>query len=102
MSDSLRVSVNVKNSGKSKGDEIAQLYVQDEFGSVTRPVKELKAFRRIALNAGETKTVEFVLQPGQLAFYNFAMKRVVEPGTFKIFVGMNSAEVSEARFELVE
>ncbi len=102
MSDSLRVSVEVKNTGKVKGDEVVQLYIQDEVASVTRPVKELKAFRRITLNASETKTVEFVLQPEQLAFYNLAMKRVVEPGAFKVFVGTNSAEVLEARFEVVE
>jgi beta-glucosidase len=102
MSDSLRVSVTVRNSGTIQGDEIVQLYIQDAFASVTRPVKELKSFRRITLNAGESKTVEFVLQPEQMAFYNLAMKRVVEPGTFKIFVGTNSAEVSEARFEMVE
>lgn len=102
MNDLLRVSVEVKNTGKVKGDEVVQLYVQDEVASVTRPVKELKAFRRITLNAGEMQTIEFVLQPDQLAFYNLAMKRVVEPGTFKVFVGTNSAEVAEARFELVE
>lgn len=100
--DSLRVSVAVKNTGAMKGDEIVQLYVQDEFGNVTRPVKELKDFRRISLHAGETRTVEFVLNPEQLAFYNLAMKRVIEPGTFKVFVGTNSAEVAEARFEVVE
>ncbi|MGH7600885.1 MAG: glycoside hydrolase family 3 C-terminal domain-containing protein, partial [bacterium] len=102
MPDSLRVSVEVKNTGKVKGDEVVQLYIQDEFASVTRPVKELKVFRRITLNAGETKTVEFVLQPEQLAFYNLAMKWVVERGAFKVFVGTNSAQVSEARFEVVE
>jgi beta-glucosidase len=100
--DSLRVAVAVKNTGKVKGDEVVQLYIQDEVASVTRPVKELKAFRRITLNAGETKTVEFVLHPELLAFYNLTMKRVVEPGAFKVFVGTNSAEVAEARFEVVE
>ncbi|MDZ7288551.1 MAG: beta-glucosidase BglX [candidate division KSB1 bacterium] len=102
MQDSLRVSVTVRNAGKMKGDEIVQLYVQDEYASVTRPVKELKDFRRIPLDAGEAKTVEFVLQPEQLAFYNQEMKLVVEPGSFKVMVGTNSTEVLEARFELVE
>ena len=100
--DSLRVSVEVKNAGKIKGDEVVQLYLQDEAASVTRPLKELKGFLRLTLNAGETKTVEFVVQPDHLAFYNLAMKRVVEPGAFKVFVGTNSAEVTEARFEVVE
>lgn len=98
----LRVSVDVKNTGKMKGDEIVQLYVQDEVGSVTRPVKELKGFRRITLEAGETKTVEFNLSASQLAFYNQEMKFVVEPGMFKVFAGTNSADLLEQRFEVVE
>ncbi len=102
MKDSLRVSVAVKNTGTIKGDEIVQLYVQDEFASVTRPVKELKAFQRISLSPGETKPVDFVLKREQLAFYNLEMKRIVEPGWFKVFVGTNSAEVLQARFEVVE
>lgn len=100
--DSLRVSVEVKNTGSRSGAEIVQLYVRDEFGSVTRPVKELKDFRRLALAAGESRTVEFVLHPAQLAFYNLDMKWAPEPGTFKVFAGKNSVEVLEARFELVE
>lgn len=98
----LTVSVDVKNAGKMKGDEIVQLYVQDEVGSVTRPVKELKGFRRITLDAGETKTVTFNLPVSQLAFYDREMKFVVEPGMFKVFVGTNSADVMQARFEVVE
>ncbi|MCG3120456.1 MAG: Beta-hexosaminidase [bacterium] len=101
MHDSLRVAVTVKNSGKIKGDEIVQLYVQDEFGSVTRPVKELKDFRRLTLAAGEAKTVEFVLKPAQLAFYNREMKFIAEPGSFKVFVGTNSVDLLEARFEII-
>jgi len=102
MKDWLRVAVTVKNSGKMKGDEIVQLYVQDEYGSVTRPVKELKGFRRISLEPGEAKTVEFILKPAQLAFYNREMTFAVEPGTFKVFVGTNSVDLLEARFEVVE
>ncbi|MDZ7267728.1 MAG: glycoside hydrolase family 3 C-terminal domain-containing protein [candidate division KSB1 bacterium] len=100
--DSLRVSVEIQNTGSRSGEEIVQLYVRDEVGSVTRPVKELKDFRRVALAAGESKTVAFVLHPMQLAFYNLDMKWTPEPGTFKVFVGKNSNEVLEARFELVE
>lgn len=99
--EKLLISVDVKNTGKMKGDEVVQLYVQDEVGSVTRPVKELKGFRRITLDAGEMKTVEFELNAEHLAFYNLEMKRVVEPGMFKVFVGPNSAEVMEKRFEVV-
>ncbi|MCU0574064.1 MAG: glycoside hydrolase family 3 C-terminal domain-containing protein [Syntrophobacteraceae bacterium] len=100
--DSLRVSIEVTNTGKVKGDEIVQLYVQDEFGSVTRPVKELKDFRRITLNVGEKRNVEFTLTSAQLAFHGRDMNFAVEPGTFKVFVGTNSAELLETRFEVVE
>lgn len=96
----LLVSVDVKNIGRMRGDEIVQLYVQDEVGSVTRPVKELKGFRRVTLSAGETKTVEFELKPDHLAFYNQEMKCVIEPGMFKVFAGTNSAEALEKRFEV--
>jgi beta-glucosidase len=100
--DSLRVSVRVKNDGDRKGDEVVQLYIQDLVASVTRPVKELKRFQRITLNPGETKTVEFTLGYDDLAFYNQEMKFVVEPGTFKVFVGGNSVDVLEKTFEVVE
>jgi len=99
--ESLRVSVEVKNAGNRKGDEVVQLYVQDAFATVTRPVKELKGFRRITLEAGETKNVEFILVPAQLAFYDREMNFVVEPGTFKAFVGTNSVNLLEADFEVV-
>jgi beta-glucosidase len=102
LDDSLRVAVEVTNTGKIKGDEIVQLYMQDEFGSVTRPMKELKDFRRLTLNAGEKKNVEFTLTTAQLAFFGRDMKRIVEPGTFRVFVGTSSVEVLDARFEAVE
>jgi beta-glucosidase len=70
--------------------------------AMTRPVKELKGFRRITLEAGETKNVAFILKPAQLAFYNREMKFAAEPGSFKIFIGTNSVDLLEARFELVE
>ncbi len=103
----LKVLVDVANTGRRSGDEIVQLYVQDEVASVTRPVKELKGFQRVSLNAGEKKTVEFMLKPEHLAFWNQVydlveeMKFVVEPGMFKVFVGTNSGDVLEARFEVV-
>ncbi len=97
----LRVMVDVENAGTRDGDEIVQLYIRDEVASVTRPVKELKGFRRVALKAGEKKTVEFTLTPDDLAFYNLEMKWVVEPGWFTVMVGGNSAETIQARFELL-
>ncbi|MEX1275633.1 MAG: glycoside hydrolase family 3 C-terminal domain-containing protein, partial [Bacteroidota bacterium] len=101
ISDSLRVSVRVKNEGKREGDEVVQLYVRDVVASVTRPVLELKGFRRITLKPGEARTVEFVLQSRDLGLLNDAMQWRVEPGLFKVFVGTNSTDLLEAQFEIV-
>lgn len=87
------VSVEVTNAGKVRGDEVVQLYVRDEVSSVTRPIKELRGFRRIALDPGEKKTVEFNLGFDQLSFLDREMRPVVEPGTFKIMVGGNSVDL---------
>ena len=87
--------VDVKNTGPVRGDEVAQLYIRDEVSSVTRPVKELRGFRRLSLAPGETKTIEFVLGPDELSFLNRDMHRVVEPGTFKVMVGGNSSQLIE-------
>ena len=95
---SITVSVDVENTGKRKGDEVVQLYLRDNVGSVTRPVKELKRFQKIALNAGEKKSVEFTLTPDDLSCYNLAMKKVVEPGIFSIFAGGNSVDCIESSF----
>jgi beta-glucosidase len=91
------VSVNVTNSSKVRGDELVQLYIRDEISSVTRPVKELRGFRRITLDAGEAKTVEFTLGFDELSFLNRDMHRVVEPGIFKIMVGGNSVDLVETK-----
>jgi beta-glucosidase len=99
--DTLTVSVEVANTGGRAGDEVVQLYIQDEVASVTRPVKQLKGFSRIALQPGERRTVTFRLRPDDLAFYDAAARRVVEPGFFKVYVGTSSASVREARFELL-
>lgn len=88
--ETVAVSVEVTNTGKREGEEIVQLYIRDEFSSATRPVKELKDFARVALKAGETKTVLFNLPASKLAFYDKDMKWVVEPGNFKIMVGSSS------------
>ncbi len=99
--DTLTVTVDVTNTGDRAGDEVVQLYVQDEVASVTRPLKELKGFSRITLRPGERRTVTFRLRSDDLAFYDAAVRRVVEPGFFKVFVGTSSASVREARFELL-
>ena len=86
----IEVSVDLKNTGKVTGKEVAQLYLQDEFASVVRPVKELKGFEMIELKAGETKTITFTLTDVELGFYNNQNEFVVEPGTFKVMVGGSS------------
>jgi beta-glucosidase len=100
--DTLIVSVDVTNTGDRAGDEVVQLYIRDEVGSVTRPVKELRGFRRITLRPGETQSVSFALGAPDLAFHDSAVDLVVEPGFFRVFVGTSSDRVDEARFELVD
>lgn len=97
----LKVSVDLKNTGKYEGTEIVQLYVQDKVGSVTRPVKELKDFQRISLKAGETRTVTFTLPVSRLAFWGYDMKYGVEPGNFKLWVGTDSQSGLTADFEVM-
>ena len=94
------VRVDVTNTGKVAGDEVVQMYIRDQVSSVTRPVKELKGFRRITLAPGEAKTVEFALGPEALAFYNQEMRRVVEPGLFDVMVGGNSIDLTKTVLEV--
>ncbi len=84
------VSITVTNTSNIAGDEVVQLYINDEYSEVTRPVKELKGFKRIHLKANESKEVEFEIRPEMLAYYNLAMAWVVEPGRFKIMLGSSS------------
>ncbi|HMP83691.1 MAG TPA: glycoside hydrolase family 3 C-terminal domain-containing protein, partial [Verrucomicrobiota bacterium] len=88
---STQVSVDVKNTGKRPGSEVVQLYIRDCVSSVTRPVKELKGFRKVFLKPGETKTVSLDITPESLAFYDINMEYVVEPGEFEIMIGTSSA-----------
>jgi beta-glucosidase len=99
-SDSLRVGVEVTNTGSRAGDEVVQLYVRDDVGSVTRPVRQLRGFQRLTLAAGERKTIYFTLSVQDLAFYDLSMRRVAEPGTFHVYVGPNSRDVQAAAFTL--
>ncbi len=87
-----RVLADVTNTGARAGSEVVQMYIRDRFSSVTRPVKELKGFRRVFLGPGETGTVEFAITPELLAFYDVRMKRIVEPGEFEIMVGNSSRD----------
>ena len=94
----LEISFDLTNIGKYDGTEVVQLYVQDIFGSVTRPVKELKGFQRVPLKQGEKKTVTFSLPVEELAFWNIDMQKVVEPGEFNLWVGPSSAEGLQTTF----
>ncbi|MDQ3697350.1 MAG: beta-glucosidase BglX [Gemmatimonadota bacterium] len=100
--DSIIVSVDVTNSGSRAGDEVVQLYLRDDVATLTRPVKALRGFRRITLAPGERRTVTFTLDRDDLEFLGPEMKPIVEPGWFTVYVGTSSADVLEARFEVVE
>ncbi|MBN1976146.1 MAG: glycoside hydrolase family 3 C-terminal domain-containing protein [Anaerolineae bacterium] len=95
------VSVDVTNSGEIAGDEVVQLYIRDQVSSVTRPVKELKGFERVALKPGETKTVTFTITPEDLSFLDVHMERIVEPGLFDIMVGTSSVQLDTVVLEVV-
>ena len=88
------VSLEVRNTGDRTGDEVVQLYIRDDVASVEEPIKELKGARRVTLQPSETRTVTFVLKPDAFALYDHEMRRVVEPGTFTIFAGTNSVDVT--------
>ena len=100
-SDTITATVTVTNSGSREGTEVVQLYVRDEVGSVSRPVRELKAFRRVTLKPGESRAIDLRVALRDLWFYGLDMKPVVEPGTFRVYVGPNSAEGLEASFECI-
>jgi beta-glucosidase len=95
------VSVDVRNTGSRAGDEIVQLYIRDDVSAATRPVKQLRGFRRVTLAPGESRTVTFELGPEHLQYHGPDMRRVVEPGTFHVLVGGNSVDLLSASFEVV-
>jgi beta-glucosidase len=96
------VSVELTNSGNFEGEEVVQLYIQDEVASVTRPVKELKGFQKIKLNPGESKTVSFNITHDMLSFLDENLIPVVEPGKFKVWIGGNSVNLISTSFEVTE
>lgn len=100
--DLLTVTFDLENTGKYEATEVAQLYVQDKVGSVTRPVKELKRFTRITLKPGEKKTVSLELPVNELAFYNIDMKKVVEPGDFGLWIATDSQRGEEYSFQVID
>jgi beta-glucosidase len=101
--ESIKVNCTLKNTGKYAGEEVVQLYLRDEVGSVTRPVKELKGFEKVYLKSGESKTVSFVINKEKLSFYDQKMNWTTEPGTFDIMIGNSSDHiVLNSKFELVQ
>jgi beta-glucosidase len=100
--ETMQVKVPVSNTGKFDGEEVVQLYIHDIYATVAQPVKKLKAFQKITLKAGETKTVTFNLTVKDLKFFNTDLKYIYEPGDFKVMVGGNSRDVKEAGFTLIK
>jgi len=95
----LNVSATVRNIGARAGEEIVQMYVADPVASVSRPVKELKGFQRIALQPGESRRVTFTIAQHDLEFWSNG-KWIAEPGMFKVWIGPNSGEGLETTFEV--
>jgi beta-glucosidase len=100
--ETLAVSVDLTNTGRVAADEVAQLYVRDLVGSVTRPVRELKGFRRVRLAPGEKVTVTFLLRSDQLAFFGRDNTAIVEPGEFHLWVGGSSDGGLQGAFRFVD
>jgi beta-glucosidase len=102
MNESATVRVEVKNTGTRKGAEVVQMYIRDEYSSVPRPVKELKGFKKIWLEPGQSQTVSFQITPESLSFYNDQMKWVIEPGDFDIMVGTASDDVQHVKLTVIK
>ncbi|KAF2507983.1 glycosyl hydrolase [Flavobacterium zhairuonense] len=101
--ETIKVSFQLSNVGKVAGEEVVQLYLKDKFGSVVRPVLELRDFQKVKLNAGESKTIEFTIDKEKLSFYNNKLEWVAEPGDFEVMIGASSADIKlRADFELVQ
>lgn len=98
----MTATIKVTNSGKYDGRETVQLYIRDLVGSITRPVKELKAFQQVFIKKGETKELRFELSAKDLAFYNRDLHFVAEKGDFKLFIGGDSADVKAVDFSLAK
>ncbi len=88
----MAIQVDVTNTGPRTGDEVIQLYVRDEEATVARPVRELRGFQRVHLAAGECRTVTFHLSAEQLAYVDADLRRIIEPGTVRLFVGRSAVD----------
>ena len=100
--EKITVSVKVSNTGAYDGEEVVQLYVRDLVGSVTRPVKELKGFRKVMIPRGTAQTVEFSLTEADLRFYGRDLRFASEPGAFEVFVGGSSDALKSVKITLTE
>jgi beta-glucosidase len=101
--EKITVSCSITNTGKYAGEEIVQLYLRDKVASVVRPVKELKDFKKIMLRAGETKTIQFIINREELSFYDQKLNWIAEPGDFDLMIGASSSDIRlKASFELIK
>jgi beta-glucosidase len=98
--ETVRVSVDVTNTGQRTGTEVVQLYLRDVAASVTRPVKQLRGFRRVTLTPGQTVTLTFAVGPEAISYPGNDWKPVIEPGRFMLFVGTSSAETAQTEFHV--
>jgi len=98
--DTITASISIKNTGSQAGEEVVQLYIRDLVARVTRPIKELKGFQRVSLEAGETKTVTFTIGPDQLSYAGPDGRRIVEPGEFQVWIGGDSTAAQSAVFRV--
>ncbi len=101
--DRIVATLSVTNTGKYAGEEVVQLYLRDLVASVARPVKELKDFQKISLNAGETRELKFIIDKEKLWFYNQQLRWNAEEGTFELMIGSSSEDIRLSdRFDLVD
>ena len=101
--ETIDVSFEISNVGRYDGEEVVQLYIRDDFASLTRPVKELKDFRKVFLKRGESKTIHFLINKDKLSFYNQQLQWTAEPGTFEVMIGAASDDIRlHHSFELVK
>ena len=96
------MTAEISNIGPVTGDGIIQLYVRDLVGEVTRPVMELKDFKRITLKPKENRTIRFDIPAQDLGFHGLEMEYIVEPGEYRVFIGTNSRDVLDGNFQVVK
>ena len=101
MNGEIEVTARIANRGQRAAEEVVQLYIHDRVASITRPVREMKGFKKIKLEPGQSEVVRFTLRPADLQFYGVANKPVVEPGTFDVWIAPSAeAEGVHGTFDL--